>query len=175
MQCSLPYGTLYLHRDFTGVRGIWMRWSIELSSTFYRGRNKIWIVFSFNIHMKFVKKKLIIQILLKCIVIWLWSCGLYNIPYGYKLNQVNFTCRSLNRLSLSQVKHTAWIVPVHSASFLRTWISISVFPISISVNCVLYKLCDYILLYILYQIYILNTFTMIVYWIMQCIRLYFLY
>ena len=39
----------------------------------------------------------------KSIVIWLWSCGLYNIPYGYKLSQVNVTCRTLSRLSLGQV------------------------------------------------------------------------
>ena len=113
MHCSPPYGTLYLHRDFTGVRGIWMRWSIELSSAFYWGRKKNMDSFQLqNIQMKFVKEKRIIQILLKCIMIWLWSCGLYNIPYGYRLNQVNVTCRSLNRLSLGQVKHTAWIVPV---------------------------------------------------------------
>ena len=45
-------------------------------------------------------------------MIWLWSCGLYNIPYGYKLNQVNVTCRTLNMLSLDQVKQTTWILPV---------------------------------------------------------------
>ena len=34
--CSLPYGTLYLHRDFTGVRGNLNDWA---RSAFYRAEN----------------------------------------------------------------------------------------------------------------------------------------
>ena len=116
----------------------------------------------------------IIHILVKCILIWLWSCSLYNIRCRYKLNQVNVTNLRISKRVFSLSSGTHCMESTCNASFLRTWISISVFPISISVSCVLYKLFDNILLYISYQIYILKTLTMKLFWIMQCIRLYFL-
>ena len=36
---------------------IWMRWSITLSSAFYRGRKHLWIVFSFKPHSPRVEGK----------------------------------------------------------------------------------------------------------------------
>ena len=121
------------------------------------------------------QEKCIIQILVKCILILLWSCGLYNIRYRYKLNQVNVTNLRISERVFTLSSGTHCMESTCSASFLKTWISISVFPISISVSCVLYKLCDNILLYISYQIYILKTLTMKVFWIMQCIKLYILF